>query len=176
MSFARFLALLAEDAQFRDLFIDTLAGCPYDAFFFECVPVDASSAHSTPFEFVLVESNELMRFRRPDLHSFEEHFRAHRDSQVAVFHNLGGGARLVVPQPIAEDKHLYIHFKSFIANADREQKHEVLLAVARAMQARLSKRPRDKVWLSTSGLGVPYLHIRLDDYPKYYSYTPYKRL
>jgi hypothetical protein len=176
VSFSRFLTLLTENAQFRDLFIDTLVECPYDAFFFECVPVDGSSVDSRPFEFVLVESDELMRFRTPDLHSFEKHFRAQRGKPVAVFGNLRRDARLVVPQPIAEDKSLYIHFKSFITSADRKQKHQLLIDVARTMQTRLSERPRDKVWLSTSGLGVPYLHVRLDDHPKYYSYTPYRRL
>jgi len=28
--------------------------------------------------------------------------------------------------------------------------------------------------LSTHGLGVPYLHVRIDNRPKYYSYKDYK--
>jgi hypothetical protein len=31
------------------------------------------------------------------------------------------------------------------------------------------------VWLSTSGLGIYWLHFRLDTVPKYYTYAPYKR-
>lgn len=30
------------------------------------------------------------------------------------------------------------------------------------------------VWFSTSGMGVPWLHFRLDHRPKYYTFTPYK--
>lgn len=31
-----------------------------------------------------------------------------------------------------------------------------------------------KYWISTSGLGVSWLHIRIDTYPKYYNYEEYK--
>jgi hypothetical protein len=30
-----------------------------------------------------------------------------------------------------------------------------------------------RFWISTSGLGVPWVHVRLDSYPKYYQYRPY---
>jgi hypothetical protein len=39
------------------------------------------------------------------------------------------------------------------------------------MQRRLNNKP---VWLSTAGAGVAWLHIRLDDRPKYYGYTPFR--
>jgi hypothetical protein len=29
--------------------------------------------------------------------------------------------------------------------------------------------------LSTAGAGVSWLHVRLDDHPKYYSYEPYQQ-
>jgi hypothetical protein len=45
-------------------------------------------------------------------------------------------------------------------------------ATGAAVAARLSARP---LWLSTSGLGVAWLHVRLDSRPKYYSYAPYRR-
>jgi len=46
-----------------------------------------------------------------------------------------------------------------------------LRSTARAITARLSDRP---LWVSTSGLGVAWLHVRLDARPKYYQYTPYR--
>jgi len=39
------------------------------------------------------------------------------------------------------------------------------------MQKQISDRP---TWLSTAGLGVYWLHLRLDSRPKYYRYQPYK--
>jgi len=41
-----------------------------------------------------------------------------------------------------------------------------------AMQSRIGDRV---VWLSTAGAGVPWLHVRLDDRPKYYHYGPYRQ-
>ena len=32
------------------------------------------------------------------------------------------------------------------------------------------------VWVSTAGAGVSWLHVRLDDRPKYYGYQPYRNL
>jgi len=29
-------------------------------------------------------------------------------------------------------------------------------------------------WLSTSGLGIAWLHVRLDERPKYYTHAPYR--
>jgi hypothetical protein len=31
-------------------------------------------------------------------------------------------------------------------------------------------------WLSTAGMGVPWLHVRLDDRPKDYGHRPYRNL
>jgi hypothetical protein len=46
----------------------------------------------------------------------------------------------------------------------------VWATAARLVRENLGDTPR---WLSTAGLGVPWLHLRLDSYPKYYRYRPY---
>lgn len=55
--------------------------------------------------------------------------------------------------------------------APEPQKHALWQRVGAAMQRRLSAKP---VWLSTAGAGVPWLHVRLDDRPKYYGHAPYR--
>jgi hypothetical protein len=60
---------------------------------------------------------------------------------------------------------------AFIRDAPEAQKHELWQAVGAAMAARLDARP---VWLSTAGMGVSWLHIRLDSRPKYYGFAPYR--
>ena len=40
------------------------------------------------------------------------------------------------------------------------------------MARRVGARP---VWLSTAGAGVSWLHVRLDDRPKYYGCGPYRQ-
>jgi hypothetical protein len=39
------------------------------------------------------------------------------------------------------------------------------------MVRRMSAKP---VWLSTAGAGVSWLHVRLDDQPKYYGFALYR--
>ena len=56
-------------------------------------------------------------------------------------------------------------------HAPAAQVHELWRAVGAAMQARLSPRP---TWLSTAGMGVAWLHVRLDERPKYYGYALYR--
>ncbi len=45
------------------------------------------------------------------------------------------------------------------------------ISFGQEMEKRVSDKP---VWLSTAGGGVPWLHVRLDNRPKYYSYRPYR--
>ena len=64
---------------------------------------------------------------------------------------------------------------SFVSDrALAPQAHLLLAAVGEQMAGRVSLT-EDSVWLSTSGLGVYWLHVRLDSRPKYYTYEPYKR-
>jgi hypothetical protein len=46
------------------------------------------------------------------------------------------------------------------------------IEVAEVHDGAMGEEPR---WLSTSGLGVFWLHVRLDQRPKYYAHTPYRR-
>jgi len=34
----------------------------------------------------------------------------------------------------------------------------------------------DRLWISTAGLGVTWLHVRIDSSPKYYTHAPYRML
>ncbi len=46
--------------------------------------------------------------------------------------------------------------------------------VARSALEELSRRPEGKsLWMSTAGQGVPWLHFRIENSPKYYSFEPY---
>jgi len=58
-----------------------------------------------------------------------------------------------------------------VRNAPAPQVHALLQRLAREALARLSDRP---LWISTAGMGVYWLHVRLDSRPKYYRHAPYK--
>ncbi len=65
----------------------------------------------------------------------------------------------------------YTHLGRFLRGAPPVQIDSFWQAVGRAMKQRVSASP---VWLSTAGMGVSWLHLRLDSRPKYYRHQPYK--
>jgi hypothetical protein len=111
-------------------------------------------------------------WRRPDPEAFAEHFRGASEASVLAFPNLSGDALMVVPCPLAADS-AYGHLAAFVREAPEAQRDALWLAVGEAMSRRMSAKP---VWLSTAGAGVSWLHVRLDDRPKYYGHEPYRTL
>ncbi len=154
------------DAGFRTLFNSLLAEAPFAAFRWE-TPSVAAAAMTRPFEFVLLDSPSLAR--RPDPGAFAEHF-SDDNTGVVTFHNLGGDAIMVVPCLVAEPL-AYAHLAAFVRLAPERQRHALWQSVGAAMSRRISAKP---VWLSTAGAGVSWLHVRLDDRPKYYGFEPYR--
>lgn len=157
-----------EDAQFRSLFNDLLARSRFAAFRWEIPPITASAV-MRHFEFVLLDSPALAQ--RADPHRFAEHFVDASDTGVAVFSNVGGDAILIAPCPTASLT-CYAHFAAFVRGAPEWQQQTLWRRVGEATEARVGIKP---VWLSTAGAGVAWMHVRLDDRPKYYGYDPYRR-
>ncbi|MDZ7694044.1 MAG: hypothetical protein U5K69_23475 [Balneolaceae bacterium] len=91
---------------------------------------------------------------------------------MVTFPNLGRDARLIAPCPLP-DAPGYPHIGTFVRKAPREQIDQFWKVTATQMQQHIGSDPR---WLSTSGLGVFWLHARIDSRPKYYQTDEYKRL
>ena len=154
-----------EREDFRLFWCSSLRNAPFDAYAWECPPVTANTL-SRDFDCVFVVSPLLARMPG-DSQAFAEHFRP--DQSVATFANLGGDAVLVAPSP-ADGGDNYSHLASFVATAPASQQDALWKAVGEACNRRIGTKP---VWISTAGLGVGWLHVRLDDRPKYYRHTPY---
>jgi hypothetical protein len=155
-----------DDRDFRAWFNALLAGVAFSAFRWETPRVTAATA-GQPFELALIDSPRLSR--EPDAEAFAEHF-ARAESEVVVFPNLGRDAILVVPLPVGPEE-AYVHLAAFTRSAPEAQRDALWQAVGRAVIDRLGDEP---LWLSTAGAGVAWLHIRLDDSPKYYAFAPYR--
>jgi hypothetical protein len=162
----RALELCRDDESFRSELIRSLARSPFTAFFWETPPMTVSER---PFEFVLTEARGLAQ-AAPEIAAFQEHFARDAGDGVVAFDNLGGDARLVVPCPLASPD-AYAHLAAFVRKAPAAQVHALLRRLATEALAGLSDRP---LWLSTAGMGVYWLHVRLDARPKYYRHAPYK--
>ena len=167
LSYQRVIELLRIDARFRDYLTSLVIESRFEAFFWETPPLSKASL-GKPFEFVCVESRSLANLK-PDPTPFSPHF-AKDPNTVSSFPNLGGDALLVVPKPVSEHSN-YPHFARFLRHAPAAQVSELWQCAAMALEKRISDVP---VWLSTAGMGVSWLHLRLDSNPKYYRYAPYK--
>ena len=159
-----------QDEPFRAFFIDLLSGMPLEAYRWETPPVTAA-AIDQPFEFVVVDDPALAQLE-PDTEAFADQFaRTLGGQQVATFDNLGGDAILVAPLPNTSYS-AYSHLAAFTRSAPNGQQHALWQAIGVAMTNQLNHEP---IWLSTAGLGVPWLHVRLDTRPKYYFHEPYRQ-
>src|SRR5262249_14520254 len=148
-------------------FIADLAATPWPALFWELPPLE-SAALSRPFECALIRSEALARMRADD-RDFAMHLRG--PDTIAVFPNLSGDAFLIAPRKIA-NADCYGHVAALLRDAPRAQQHAMFRTLAREIEVRLAALPV-RFWVSTSGLGVPWVHVRLDTYPKYYQHRPY---
>ena len=156
-----------QDESFREFFISLLADTSMPAYFWETPPVTKATV-DREFEFVLIDSPKLADIE-PDPSDFNKHFESATE-EVVAFPNLGNDALLVVPCPIT-DILASTHLANFVREAPKSQQHLLWSTVGRSLQQRLDRQP---IWVSTSGLGVHWLHVRLDSQPKYYCYEPYK--
>jgi hypothetical protein len=157
------------DQSFRGFFISVLADAPFPAFFWETPPVTRTTVNRE-FEFVLVDSQSLAGVRT-DQQAFANHFASAKPgASVIEFANLGGDATLVVPCPSGPVS-AYSQLSTFARQAPDDQQHQLWSMVGAALERQLGAQA---VWLNTSGLGIYWLHIRLDSSPKYYTHEPYR--
>jgi hypothetical protein len=168
-TFADVLCAWRNDRAFRSLYNAQVAEAPFKAFRWETPPVTTATL-TRPFEFVLLDSPGMAQ--TPDERAFAEHFRGAPEAGVIEFPNLGGDAIMVVPCPRAALS-AYRHLAVFVREAPEPQRHALWQLVGEAMARRVSSKP---VWLSTAGAGVSWLHVRLDNLPKYYGFGPYRQI
>jgi hypothetical protein len=171
ITFAEAVGGWISDASFRAFFLAELRRAPSVAFFWELPPLQPDTLER-PYEHVILEG-ELLERISPDPTSFLRVLEADTASElVASFPNVGGDAILVVPKPQAGSAG-YGHLGAFLRAAPEKQQHALLETLGRAAKACL-QRPGSRIWISTAGLGVPWLHVRLDSRPKYYKHEPYR--
>ena len=168
LSFRELFSLLEHDPGFADWYTRILAGCAFPAFFWEH-PAFSTERFDQEAEFVLIEAPSLAGLD-PEPAPFESRFASEPDADVIAFPNLGGDALLIVPCPVGPLE-AYPHLAAFLRHAPVSQVRSLWRQAAVAVRENLG---RDRRWLSTAGLGVSWLHLRLDSSPKYYQFGPYR--
>ena len=153
---------------FIQFYVNALIAFPYEEFFWEH-PAVKTAYLDRPYETILLKSSSFKN-RKVDERSFKE--KIETEALIAVFPNLGKNATLVVPT-----KHhspaIYKHLGSFLRAASSLQVQAIFQQLGETLLAEITKGKL--VWLNTAGLGVIWLHIRLDSRPKYYKVATYKK-
>jgi len=154
----------------------------YNAYFFETKGVSSmNDASQKQFEFVLINSDSLHQFsaNNPDINAFAQHLDClPSQSTCCSFSNLSGDATLVVPKQVPPSNTMtYANISPFLRKASKHEIDEIWKRVAMECIKTFEALSDGKsVWLSTSGMGIAWLHFRLDSRPKYYTYKPFKRI
>ena len=162
--------LCADDPALRRSLTAVLAASACEAFYWETPGVKADRVDAA-FEMVIVDAPGLRSHR-----ATPEAFAAYLGpgpASVRCFANLAGDARLIAPCPLGAHEH-YGHLARFVRGAPADQIDALWRSVGEALRGWWATRAAS-VWLSTSGGGVPWLHVRLDPRPKYYAHAPYRR-
>ena len=168
ITYLEVIELWQQDESFRAFFLSLLTDTSMPAYFWETPPVSTATV-SKEFEFVLIDSSKLTNIE-PDPSDFRQHFES-ATSEVVTFPNLGNDALLIVPCPITNTPQS-THLADFVREAPVSQQHLLWQTVGRAIEENLNEQP---IWVSTSGLDVSWLHVRLDCQPKHYCFEPYKQ-
>ena len=175
LSFRQAVDLWADEQQgemFRLFTSLAIASSTYQALRWETPSVNAATA-DREFEFVLIDAPSLQRKEnpRPFADPFKKQIKTDPSQVHATFPNIGGNAVMVASLPTNSAGVNHCHLASYLRTADQADGNALWLAVGKAMHARLNERD---VWLNTAGGGVAWLHVRLDDRPKYYHHAEYK--
>ncbi|MEO0481144.1 MAG: hypothetical protein AAF196_16865 [Planctomycetota bacterium] len=137
---------------------------------FECAPI-VGVEDRRPMRFVVLRVPSLGSVAI-DRASFRSQFEGREPARVRSFENLSRDAVLVVPSPFQSGD--LRHLATFLEEADpvlRDQFWQ-LGALEAASLLQDSGRPTP-LFVSTSGFGVGWLHLRLSTVPKYYRHRAY---
>lgn len=138
--------------------------------FFECVPVSADTVETMPFECAIITTH-LFDGCKENSRPFRRHLK--NSGTVAVFQNIGRDATLVCPVHRDSDHGPFGHLTEFLKNSTPYQRRVFWNTVGQTYLEIIELRGSQLTYLSTSGTGVAYLHMRIDERSKYFHYPPY---
>ncbi len=155
--------------EFTSFYIQTINELGWEGIYWEHPPIRREWGNQ-PYQCWLKESKSLPNLKINDK-AFEAKLKY--SDWLADFYSLGKDARLVVPTKKTEKEH-YGHLSSVLKKAPTEQKLKLFQRLAKVLKEELESGKT--IWLNTSGLGVIWLHLRLDTRPKYKKNSEYRSL
>lgn len=161
-SFEDFLSLLANKTfalYFSECIIEFSKGFPICL---EIPCINSKNFSNSIFECCVIISPDLDNLD-VDPVTFSKYFTGKND--IVSFFNLDKSSILISPK---SDGKNYKHLYSFLVNSTKDKIAELWYLVSK--EAKKLVDSGTNVWISTSGYGVGWLHIRIDQKPKYYKF------
>jgi len=165
-------------ANSNDNFVSTLVQIlqsnPFAEYYLEFKPTSFDDMKSTIFEFVIIKTSGFAL--EADMKKFGEKKLNTNSNFIQIFPNPSKNAVLICPcynhnYPINS----YINIGKFMSSANFQQKNIIIKSAFETYYYELNKLTNKKLWLSTHGKGVAWLHIRIDQSPKYISWNQYNK-
>ena len=160
---------LSPSSEIRSVLARGLCDLPGESYFWECRPFESiSKSKVTKFEFVVIPAPGLQNVPS-ESYRFQEHFQT--DLDYAIFQNPTRNATFISPVPTKFNQDNAQHLIKYLRHASEPLQEELFRNIGQEVIKLLEE---GTVWLSTSGFGVYWLHVRLDRVPKYYKHEPYR--
>jgi hypothetical protein len=148
--------------KFLNELIDILRQSKFESYTFECKKYKEGEY----FSFNLHKSNLLEKRTEADLDTFDEHFNNNKYENV-IFENLGKDCLLICPNYKVLDFNKSRKKNIDYTNISRYFRTQSKAKLIDLLQLVFNNYKED-MYLSAHGLGVNYLHFRLEYKPKYY--------
>lgn len=145
----------------------------FDSYYIEFSPTIFNSLDHVTFQFVLTKTGGFSS--TPDIHTFGIEKLNTNTDDIIWFPNPSNTALLVVPcynQSFPMDD--YIHIGKFMKSSNIKQKQNLVIKIFELYFEMLEQNQTKKLWLSTHGKGVAWLHVRIDTIPRYITHINYK--
>ena len=171
-TFYDFLTKLTNSYDARRNFVQTIISSNFNNLYLE-FPVLSKKTYLNQTEFVVIEANP---FQNSDWTQFKNQLKSLIDSKsdqsVTSFYNLTNDTLLVAPIPNNNSSDSSSnHLINFLKHGPDNQLHELIKIFA--LNALRLANDNKQVYISTHGRGVPWLHVRLSETPKYYQHMDY---
>jgi hypothetical protein len=173
LSYENFYESIKSSEKLINDIITILKSITFESYYLEFNPTSWNSLANTIFEFVIIKTTSFTN--KTDIITFGESNINTNSNNIYTFYNLSKSSILISPHYNHNyNINIYNNIGTFMRSSNLEQQFLLLAIVFTQYLVQLKKNQNKLLWLSTHGKGIGWLHVRIDNSPKYISYQPYK--
>ena len=174
LTYAKFYELIRSSPKLIYDIISILKSSIFESYYLEFNPVSWNLLQERIFEFVIIKTSGFIS--KTDIITFGESNINTNSNNIYTFFNLSKKSILFSPcYNHNYNINIYNNICTFLRSCNLEQQFLLFSTVFSQYILQLKNNQNKLLWLSTHGKGVAWLHFRLDDSPKYISYSSYKK-